>query len=318
MTGTIKSGVGRPTSRTDSLNYSWKDDRLKRTMGTTMGGLNQSQNSSLQRQMSFPAEPHPFESSCSDEMHSALLRVANTDEYSAIKCPSCNSRFGKIVHVPYLLMCGHTYCSNCLDVALRSDPSYLKCGICSLNTTVQPQSESKDMVLNEPILDLIENKHFVSILSNSTFDRCAECEHAMAIVYCSDCSASLCDECNQKEHTGSRVRSRHKPVPINLKPRPQPTCKRHPGQSCVLYCETERQPMCVLCKFYGHHKFHNYQLLNNSSAAYKESLVQKLTEAEKIEESLSRAAQNLTNTKRQIKSRAIEAQERLERSFEGN
>lgn len=321
--GTIKSsGAGRPISRNDSLNSSWKEDRLKKATTTVGGGmsvgLNQSQNSSTQRQNSFPlVDPHPFELSCSDESNTVLLRNNGVDGYSAIKCPSCSSQFTKIVHVPYLLMCGHTFCSNCIDMALRTDPSYLKCGMCSINTSVQPQSESKDLVLNEPILELIDNKHFGLILSNSMFDRCAECEKAMAIVYCSECSASLCEECNHKEHTGSRVRSKHKPVPINLKPRPQPTCKRHPGQSCVLYCETERQPMCVLCKFYGHHKFHNYQLLNNSSTAYQKSLTEKLAQAEKIESSLSRAAQNLTNSKRQIKTRAIEAQEKLERSFEG-
>lgn len=311
---------GRPISRTDSLNLSGKEDKLRETFGRRTAGLaatSSGLNQSLNKQISFP-DPNPCESSSSEEFHTTILRPANESEpVSATKCPCCLSQFGKIVHVPYLLLCGHTYCSSCINIALKNDPSFLKCGVCSISTSVQPQSESKDLVLNEPILELVESKDFLSILSNSMFDRCAECDRELATTYCSDCSASYCEECNKQQHTGSRVRSKHKPVPISLKPRPQPTCKKHPGQSCVLYCETERQPMCVLCKFYGHHKFHNYQLLNNSSSNYRTSLTQKLSQLEKIEASLYRAAQNLTDSKQEIKKKANEAQEKLERSFEG-
>ena len=248
-----------------------------------------------------------------------MLRPAANEggKLSATKCPCCLSQFGRIVHIPYLLLCGHSYCSSCINIALKNDPSFLKCGLCSISTSVQPQSESNDLIKNEPVIELTENKEYQTILDNSVFDRCAECDIEIATTYCSDCSASFCNECNMQQHTGSRVRSKHKPVSVSLKPRPQPTCKKHPGQSCVLYCETERQPMCVLCKFYGHHKFHNYQLLNNSSSAYRTSLGQKLAQLEKVEVSLMRAAQNLTNSRQEIKKRAMESQDKLERSFEG-
>ncbi len=314
----------RPISRTDSLNLSGKGDMLretlnrKKTIQTVSSGLNQSLNST-QRQFSIP-DPNPCETSCSsEELCTFLMRTANNNDkvISATTCPCCLSQFGKIVHIPYLLLCGHSYCSGCINIALRNDPSYLKCGICSMNTSVESQSECQDLVQNKAILELIENKDFLSILNNSVFDCCAECDKEIATTYCSDCSASYCAECNKQQHTGSRVRSRHKPVPINLKPRPQPTCKKHPGQSCVLYCETDRQPMCVLCKFYGHHKFHNYQLLNNSSSAYKTLLTKKLVQIEKIEASLSKAARGLTDRKREIKDKAVEAQEKLERNFDG-
>ena len=314
---------GRPISRADSLNHSGRGEILRETLSrkkaitAISNGLNQSLNST-QRQMSI-LDPNPCETSgSSEELSMSVLRPANDNKMiSATNCPCCLSQFGKIVHIPYLLLCGHTYCSSCINIALRNDPSFLKCGICSINTSVQPQSESKDLVQNEAILELIENKDFLSILNNSIFDRCAECDKEIATTYCSDCSASYCAACNIQQHIGSRVRSKHKPVPMSLKPRPQPTCKKHPGQSCVLYCETDRQPMCVLCKFYGHHKFHNYQLLNNSSSAYKTSLTKKLAQIETIEASLSRAAKGLTDAKCEIRDKAIESQEKLERSFEG-
>ena len=318
----------RPLSRPDShqsMNHSgrgqkFRDTASRKRLGSlATGDLNESQDSAT-RQMSFP-DPNPCESSSSEDFNVAVLRynLANQEDNTlqATKCPSCSRRYGKIVHIPYLLLCGHTYCSSCITFALKNDPSFLQCGICAIKSPIQPQSESKDLVENEPILELTENKEFISILNNTMIDRCAECDRAMATTYCSECSASYCDECSRQQHTGSRVRSKHKPVPINLKPRPQPTCKKHPGQSCVLYCETERQPMCVLCKFYGHHRFHNYQLLNNSANTYRASLEKKLSKVEKLEASLSKAAQRLADMRQDVKSKAMLAQDNLERNFDG-
>ena len=146
---------------------------------------------------------------------------------------------------------------------------------------------------------------------------CAECEKEPAALYCSECSASYCDYCNRQQHTNSKVRSKHKPVSINLKPRPQPTCRKHPGQSCVLYCETERQPMCVLCKFYGQHRFHSYQLLSNVAAAYKTTLTKKLSQVDDMEKILSEVALSQADTVVEIRNKAMEAQDKLEKQFAG-
>lgn len=269
-----------------------------------------------------PPDLQPCEQSSLDnnEGTSYLMRINKSDEEPqgpVTACPTCNSKYRSIVHVPYLLLCGHTFCSSCIEQALKFDPPSLKCGHCFIKTPVEPQSRVEDFVRNEAILDLIESKEFITTIGSSQSDRCAECERNLAVKYCSECSASYCEACNKQQHTGSKVRARHKPIPISLKPKPQPTCKKHPGQSCVLYCETEHLPMCVLCKFYGEHKFHNYQLLNNSASAYRNTLSMKLTEINKMEERLSQVAQTQSNLKEDIRNKAMEAQEKLEKHFAG-
>ena len=237
---------------------------------------------------------------------------------SNLNCPSCGNKFHLVVHIPYLLLCGHTYCSSCIDKAIATDvPSFLKCGVCCINTPVDPQVCVNDFEKNEAILSLLESKEFVSAMANSRVDPCAECEKEPAVMYCSECSASYCKQCNKQQHSGSKVRSRHKPVSINLKPRPQPTCKKHPGQSCVLYCETERQPMCVLCKFYGQHRFHNFQLLNNAATSYRTALIDKSAQLDKLEAQLSRDAEVHTDILEEIRNKAMEAQDKLEKHFAG-
>ena len=325
-TGRLPSGVRRrgshpPGSLSNSFNMRGEklSDRLfqpTRVDPFTPSDLafSLSQTGQHQRQMSFNSEEM--------EGDAFILRVhpaaqASDGTLRLITCPSCHSKFSSIVHVPLLLLCGHTYCSSCIDKALNRDPSYLRCGVCQIYTPIDPQTQLEDFRRNKPVLDLLECKDFSSVVASAKVDMCAECEKEPAALYCSECSASYCDYCNRQQHTNSKVRSKHKPVSINLKPRPQPTCRKHPGQSCVLYCETERQPMCVLCKFYGQHRFHSYQLLSNVAAAYKTTLTKKLSQVDDMEKILSEVALSQADTVVEIRNKAMEAQDKLEKQFAG-
>lgn len=75
--------------------------------------------------------------------------------------------------------------------------------------------------------------------------------------------------------------------------------------------------MCVLCKFYGQHRFHSYQLLSNVAATYKTTLTKKLSEVEQIENVLSEVAMSQAETVLEIKNKAMEAQDKLEKQFAG-
>lgn len=274
------------------------------------------QNLQQQRQQSFGGEEIEGDV-CTLRVHPSAYDSASDGAVQSTTCPCCRSTFSVIVHVPLLLLCGHTFCSSCIDRGMNSDPSYIRCGVCQICTPIDPQTRLEDLTRNKAILELLECKDFSAVVTSSKVEVCAECEKEAAAVYCSECSASYCEMCNRQQHTGSKVRSKHKPVSINLKPRPQPTCKKHPGQSCVLYCETERQPMCVLCKFYGQHRFHSYQLLSNVAATYKNTLSKKLSEVEQIERVLGEVAITQSDTVLEIRNKAMEAQDRLEKQFAG-
>ena len=243
----------------------------------------------------------------------------HNEEQMATNCQLCGNPFTNLgIRVPLLLLCGHSYCSNCLEKACESYlyPAAVKCGICKIITPLDQQTPDS-LPQNESVLDLIGSKEYISISSDKNLETCAECERKIARQYCSDCSASYCESCSKRAHEGSRVRGKHKPVSINLKPRPQPTCKKHPGQSCVLYCETEKQPMCVLCKFYNQHRFHKYDLMLKVATNYSNSVTERLKQLENLERELGETAQLLSDSVEEINSSARKAQERLERHFTG-
>ena len=235
----------------------------------------------------------------------------------AVCCQFCGNQFTTLgIRVPLLLLCGHSYCSSCLERVCENYPSALKCGVCSILTPLDQQTP-ESLPTNEAILELLSSKEYIVMSSEDNVEMCAECERQAATMYCGDCVASYCNICGRSAHEGSNVRKRHKPVPINLKPRPQPTCRKHPGQSCMLYCETEKQPMCVLCKFYGQHRFHKCELLSKVASKYCSSVSEKLSKLEEVEKDLDAAAQALSQSVEEIDSSARKAQERLEKHFTG-
>lgn len=309
----------RPLSTVSNRQRSGKVGRRRDTLGSS--GL------PLQRDLDLNASFHTqrrpsivqdFEIDDSD-----VIILKGDRDLAATKpasfCQLCGNQFTYLgIRVPLLLLCGHSYCSNCLEKACEANlyPVAVKCGICSVITPLDQQTPN-NLPHNEAILELISSKEYMKLSSQRNSDKCAECEHRVAAMYCSECNASYCDYCGKKAHEGSKVRSRHKPVPINLKPKQQPTCKKHPGQSCVLYCETEKQPMCVLCKFYNQHRFHKFDLMSKVATKYCSSVSDNLTKLERIEKDLDSAAKAMFSLVEEINSNARKAQERLERHFNG-
>ena len=75
--------------------------------------------------------------------------------------------------------------------------------------------------------------------------------------------------------------------------------------------------MCVLCKFYGQHRFHKCELLSKVASKYCSSVSEKLCKLEEVEKDLDAAAQALSQSVEEIDSSARKAQERLEKHFTG-
>ena len=307
---TVSGGVERLKSPTTGLPFKRDFENFD---------LDTSQRSSSQRVRTIG---HLFQEVSAPENDIIFLRIdpKHAPEFPASCCQLCGNRFTNLgIRVPLLLLCGHSYCSSCLEKACDSYdyPAALKCGICLIVTPLD-QLGLENLPQNEAILDLIGAKEYNIISSEHHPERCAECDHRSATMYCSECSACYCEFCGKKAHEGSRVRARHRPVPINLKPRPQPTCKKHPGQSCVLYCETEKQPMCVLCKFYNQHRFHKFELMSKVASKYSSSISEKLAQLDQLEKDLDTAAQSLYSSVDEIKNSADKLQDRLEKHFSGS
>lgn len=277
--------------------------------------------STSQRSQRLRTVGHLFQEVSAPENDVIFLRIDpnHTPEHPASCCQLCGNSFTNLgVRAPLLLLCGHSYCSSCLEKACESYdyPIALKCGICLIVTPLE-QLSPKSLPQNEAMLDLVGSKEFTGLSREPLPESCAECVHRTARMYCSECVASFCEVCSKKAHEGSRVRAKHRPVSITLKPHPQPTCKKHPGQSCVMYCETEKQPMCVLCKFYNQHKFHKFELMSKVASKYNASLLEKLKQLDHLEKELDGSAQALYKAVSEINTSATRVQERLEKHFTG-
>lgn len=317
-------GVSRPLSTVSGRQLSGMGLRL---VSPTSSGLpfkrelDPAELGQSQRSQRVHTIGHLFQEVSAPESDVIFLRLDSecARHYPATCCQLCGNQFTNLgVRAPMLLLCGHSYCSSCLEKACESYdyPAALKCGICQVVTPLD-QLTPRHLPQNEAVLDLIGSKEYTAISSGENPESCAECEQRMARVYCSECSASYCDTCSRRAHEGSRVRARHKPVSINLKPRPQPTCRKHPGQSCMLYCVTDKQPMCVLCKFYNQHRFHKFELMTKVAAKYTASVSENLAKLEELEKEQDKASKALYAAVTEINDGARKVQERLERHFTG-
>ena len=83
----------------------------------------------------------------------------------------------------------------------------------------------------------------------------------------------------------------------------------------MLYCETERQPMCVLCKFYGQHRFHSYELLNQAAVKYSVRLSENTSRLQELDKAVNMAIQELVVAEKRIMESARHCEERLDRYF---
>lgn len=247
---------------------------------------------------------------CLDQLHGQEKACL-----SFLHCPSCCQAFTSAgFTVPHVLHCGHTYCAACLERAYEQCPGVLQCGLCPHWTRLDTQ-DSLALPKNTFLLEILSSKQLTHLMSSGKQEMCAECEGNTAALYCSDCAAAFCEFCSEQQHQGSKVRAKHHPLPIKLKPRAPPTCPQHPGQSCMLYCDTERQPMCVLCKFYGQHRFHSFELLNQAAVKYAVRLSENTSRLQELDKAVKVAIEELVMAEKCIMESAHHCEERLERYF---
>ena len=75
--------------------------------------------------------------------------------------------------------------------------------------------------------------------------------------------------------------------------------------------------MCVLCKFYGQHRFHKYEVLGKTANQYCATVTEKLDKIEKMANELDAAAKGLWEAEQQVGNSARKTQDVLEKHFDG-
>ena len=73
--------------------------------------------------------------------------------------------------------------------------------------------------------------------------------------------------------------------------------------------------MCVLCKFYGQHRFHSYELLNQAANKYGVRLSEGMSRLQELDKVVLTAIEDLVLAEKHIVESARQCEERLERHF---
>jgi len=198
-----------------------------------------------------------------------------------ICCGLCNhpmTSSGK--HVPKVLDCLHSFCYTCLDEAVRG--TKLRCFTCESTTNIPDGIES----LEDDFVILGKLARAEVIMKDPL---CGNCEKKASTSKCMDCDddcAFLCAECSVG-HAKMKAFRNHKVISLahyreSLTKESKvgsvgisQTCKHHPGEALMLFCETCDSPVCRDCILHEHRP-HTYVFAEEASRAQKRVLLSHL------------------------------------------
>ncbi|XP_070564281.1 E3 ubiquitin-protein ligase TRIM23-like [Ptychodera flava] len=235
-------------------------------------------------------------------------RRPRTGNANVLECGVCGDVFFlQGDKVPRLLLCGHTFCHDCLTRL----PTHGRLLHCPMDRQVTELGDSGIWGLkkNFALLELLEKlqEETITLNNDGTADNevipCDENEDHTASVYCLVCNTHLCAECSESSHS-TRTLMKHKRVPLSQKPRQRPTCPEHQTQLLEFSClekDCERNPlMCVFCKDYGRHKGHKHTLVETDADNVRLAIVEATQHIKVFTEEVTEAAKRLTSVIQQI------------------
>ncbi|XP_016370494.1 E3 ubiquitin/ISG15 ligase TRIM25 isoform X2 [Sinocyclocheilus rhinocerous] len=152
---------------------------------------------------------------------------------------------------PVSLICGHSFCANCLEATWNDRVSSLSCPQCRMVFTSKPELK-KNTVLSA-VLDAYRIKAGVSEPVKEHFEvkrkdpdaiRCDNCMEAKAVKTCLTCMASYCED-HVRPHRENAIFRAHQlcdPLP-DLMDR---LCSDH-GKLMEFYCSQHQSCICSTC-----------------------------------------------------------------------
>jgi hypothetical protein len=86
--------------------------------------------------------------------------------------------------------------------------------------------------------------------------------------YCPNCDVSFCEHCAMVTHSSKLLQS-HKLCSIDMR---KPKCKHHPDYFADMYCEDDKELICMKCHLVGKHKGHSVHDVQDISASIRDGL----------------------------------------------
>ena len=234
-----------------------------------------------------------------------------------LSCPVCYQIFQN----PKYLPCYHSYCEKCLEKVQAN--SKIICPECREEATV-PTGGVKDLPNNFFINRLVDElvlKHKVEGEAEVLCELCKE--NDTAVTFCRDCSAFLCQVCNEA-HKRNKQSCNHiivsltelrakSDVPIQAKPK-TPMCKKH-DQELLFYCETCEELVCVYCTVKDHagHEHDSVKLL---ASKHRDELKSVTAPIEKMITNLSEAFSNIEKMQTVLKKQGDVAAKKMDQHYD--
>ncbi|XP_030642689.1 E3 ubiquitin-protein ligase Midline-1 [Chanos chanos] len=223
---------------------------------------------------------------------------------SELTCPICLELFED----PLLLPCAHSLCFNCAHRILVShrtshDPpapiNAFQCPTCRYVITLN-QRGLEGLKRNVTLQNIIDRFQKASAsgpnspsetrrqpdpavgpaMSSSSPPhervRCQFCEQDPpqdAVKTCITCEVSYCEECLRATHPNKKPFTGHKLTePVSDSRLRAILCPEHEGERVNMYCVTDEQLICSLCKLVGRHREHQVAALSERYDKLKQAL----------------------------------------------
>ncbi|KAG8589819.1 hypothetical protein GDO81_006534 [Engystomops pustulosus] len=224
---------------------------------------------------------------------------------SELTCPICLELFED----PLLLPCAHSLCFNCAHRILVShcannesveSINAFQCPTCRYVITLSKRGLDglKRNVTLQNIIDRFQKASVSGPNSPSetrrerTYDTnnsmtssekvlCQFCDQDQAkeaIKTCVTCEVSYCDDCLKATHPNKKPFTGHRLIePIPDSHIRGLMCLEHEDEKVNMYCVTDDQLICALCKLVGRHRDHQVAALADRYDKLKQSLESNLT-----------------------------------------
>uniref|UniRef100_A0A3Q4H3D0 E3 ubiquitin-protein ligase Midline-1 n=3 Tax=Pseudocrenilabrinae TaxID=318546 RepID=A0A3Q4H3D0_NEOBR len=215
---------------------------------------------------------------------------------SELTCPICLELFED----PLLLPCAHSLCFGCAHRILVSHCTTnesvqsigaFQCPTCRYVISLSPERGLEGLKRNVTLQNIIDRVQRASssaglplplsaaMSSPSTPPEPVQCQFCEqdppqdAVKTCVTCEVSYCDECLRATHPNKKPFTGHRLI------EPMPDCHlrglqclEHEEEKVNMYCVTDDQLICSLCKLVGRHRDHQVAALSDRYEKLRQAL----------------------------------------------
>ena len=252
-----------------------------------------------------------------------LVKMSLEDLEKEVTCAVCQEHYTD----PKILPCLHYYCKQCiLRLALRTGKNEpFSCPECR-----------KDTTLPEGGVEELKSAFFINRLKSmyvkhkKALSKQAHCEictnpQALAEAFCQQCDKFACKSCVHMHSIMKAAFDGHKIVSIDqlLKIKAEELVPKNPahskcqvhGELLKIYCFDCNKLICRDCTVKDH-KDHDIEFNNVAADNKKKELMESLKPLREVEDSLSRALEEVSHTEREVEAQGDSVANTIETSFE--